>query len=168
MEMTETGHGDVVGAAWDTIEPDPIPQAGPVSKAFLLAGRAHFTAENLGTGTRFTFRITRVEPAEGSTYKTPAWFAGVLVGPDNERNYAYLGMVRPEGLEFRLTKGSKRGEGDQAVKVLKWVLTLVENGTAVPAGYAVHHEGKCGRCGRLLTVPSSVLAGLGPECAGKV
>jgi len=141
---------------------------GPVTKAFLLAGRAHFTAENLATGQRFTFRITRVDPEEGSKYQTPAWFAGVLVGPDNERHYDYLGMLKPEGLELRLTKGSKRPEGDQAVKVLRWVLKLVEDGKPVPEGYAVHHEGKCGRCGRLLTVPASIAIGLGPECAGKV
>jgi hypothetical protein len=28
-----------------------------------------------------------------------------------------------------------------------------------------HHEGKCGRCGRLLTVPSSIESGIGPECS---
>lgn len=31
----------------------------------------------------------------------------------------------------------------------------------------VWHEGRCGRCGRKLTVPSSIETGLGPECAGK-
>lgn len=29
----------------------------------------------------------------------------------------------------------------------------------------VWHEGSCGRCGRKLTVPSSIETGLGPECA---
>jgi predicted metal-dependent hydrolase len=32
-------------------------------------------------------------------------------------------------------------------------------------GFNVHHEGKCGRCGRLLTVPSSIESGIGPECS---
>jgi hypothetical protein len=26
-------------------------------------------------------------------------------------------------------------------------------------------EGKCGKCGRALTVPSSILTGIGPECS---
>src|SRR5437870_3646766 len=122
-------HGltDGLAGAWDAIDDKAIPETGPVSKAFLLAGRAHFTAENLKTGQRFTFRIAKVDPEEGSKYQTPAWFAGVLVGPDNERHYDYLGMVKPEGLELRLTKGSKRAEGDQAVRVLRWVLKRVEN-----------------------------------------
>jgi hypothetical protein len=28
----------------------------------------------------------------------------------------------------------------------------------------VWHEGRCGRCGRALTVPESVERGIGPEC----
>ena len=35
------------------------------------------------------------------------------------------------------------------------------------AGFDVHHEGKCGKCGRPLTVPESVKTGLGPICSGK-
>src|SRR6266516_2969800 len=91
----EKGSQDGLGAAWDAIDSQAIPEIGPVSKAFLLAGRAHFTAENLTSGQRFTFRITRVDPEEGGKYQMPAWFAGVLVGPDNERHYDYLGMVKP-------------------------------------------------------------------------
>jgi hypothetical protein len=29
----------------------------------------------------------------------------------------------------------------------------------------VWHEGRCGRCGRKLTVPESIESGFGPECA---
>lgn len=28
----------------------------------------------------------------------------------------------------------------------------------------IWHEGKCGRCGRQLTVPESIESGFGPEC----
>ena len=37
-------------------------------------------------------------------------------------------------------------------------------GAVEAAGYKVHHEGKCGRCGRKLTTPESCLRGIGPEC----
>jgi hypothetical protein len=161
------GAGDGLGGAWEVDEPAGGLKGGPVSKAFLLAGNAHFTVSN-PTGTRFTYRIVKVEPDEGSPYKTPAWFASVLTGPDNERHYTYLGMIQPDALVLRLTKGSKRGPDDLAVKVLIWALYVVSEGKPIREGYAIHHEGKCGRCGRLLTVPSSVILGLGPECAGKV
>jgi len=38
----------------------------------------------------------------------------------------------------------------------------------MPPQMDVHHEGRCGRCNRKLTVPESIENGLGPECAGKM
>ena len=35
-------------------------------------------------------------------------------------------------------------------------------------GFEIWHEGKCGRCGRKLTVPESIACGFGPECIGMV
>ena len=32
----------------------------------------------------------------------------------------------------------------------------------------IWHEGKCGKCGRPLTVPSSIENGLGPSCLKKL
>src|SRR5882672_9405186 len=32
----------------------------------------------------------------------------------------------------------------------------------------IWHSGSCGRCGRTLTVPESVLSGFGPECINKM
>jgi len=45
-----------------------------------------------------------------------------------------------------------------------------ENNTQplIDKGFALHHEGKCGRCGRKLTVPLSIETGIGPECASKM
>jgi hypothetical protein len=34
----------------------------------------------------------------------------------------------------------------------------------LPDFIEVWHEGKCGKCGRTLTVPSSIESGIGPEC----
>ena len=38
----------------------------------------------------------------------------------------------------------------------------------MPLTLTVFHDGKCGRCGRKLTVPESIQSGLGPVCAGQV
>jgi hypothetical protein len=38
----------------------------------------------------------------------------------------------------------------------------------LPKGLKVHHEGRCCRCGRKLTVPESIETGLGPECASRL
>ena len=39
---------------------------------------------------------------------------------------------------------------------------------AFPPNFVVRHDGRCGRCGRQLTVPSSIDKGIGPECATKM
>ena len=35
----------------------------------------------------------------------------------------------------------------------------------IPEALEIRHEGSCGRCGRPLTVPSSIDRGIGPDCA---
>jgi hypothetical protein len=37
----------------------------------------------------------------------------------------------------------------------------------IPTELVIRHNGSCGRCGRKLTVPTSIKAGIGPECAKK-
>ena len=39
---------------------------------------------------------------------------------------------------------------------------------SMPANVEINHEGRCGRCGRALTVPESVASGIGPESALKM
>jgi hypothetical protein len=45
---------------------------------------------------------------------------------------------------------------------------MVWKNQELPGGYKIHHEGRCGKCGRLLTVPESVETGIGPECAKRM
>lgn len=39
-------------------------------------------------------------------------------------------------------------------------------GGVIPPSLEVWHEGRCGRCGRALTVPESIASGIGPVCEG--
>jgi len=158
------GSGDLLTSIGVGTEPAPV--TGPVSKAFVLAGDAIFTVAN-GKGQRYTYRVRRVEkdPAKG-----PVWFVSLLTGPQNTHDYTYLGMVVETlgGLTVRLTKASKLTVDSLPVRVAVWALRIVSTGHPVPAGYGIHHEGRCGRCGRLLTVPESIVSGFGPECITKI
>lgn len=141
-------------------------KVGPVSVDFLLAGDARFTVSN-PKGERYTYRVEKVTATKAGD--STRWFMGLLTGPDNVNDYSYLGMVistpNHKAFTLRLTKGSKRQAGDKAVKVAVWVLAIVSGVKGLPEGYKLHHEGRCGRCGRVLTVPESVESGIGPECA---
>jgi len=48
------------------------------------------------------------------------------------------------------------------VQAFEWTVKKLYNGTL--SGVKIFHEGKCCRCGRRLTTPTSVQNGIGPEC----
>lgn len=139
--------------------------------AFLLAGDAVVTFRNDETGNRFTYRLScpkrdterggRVADRENGLR-----FVALLDGPDNTSNYSYLGFVR-DGGEYVHGRKSRVGAEAPSVEVFAWVWDHLRAGT-LPAMISIWHEGRCGRCGRALTVPDSVARGIGPECAGKM
>lgn len=58
---------------------------------------------------------------------------------------------------------------DMKARVFAWLwATRLSTGRELPEQVEVWHEGRCGRCGRRLTVPESISTGFGPECVKKV
>lgn len=138
-----------------------------IDKNFILAGHAIFTCHN-AKGEHHTFCVNKVPHTSDPTKFN--YFVKVLAGPDNTRDYVYMGMLIPDSGKFILTKASKVGEDSQLVKIIRWIFRNVWSQDQLfkqsfPAGYGLHHEGRCGRCGRLLTTPESVATGYGPECS---
>jgi hypothetical protein len=131
---------------------------------FLLAGNATFTVLSTGTGTRFTYKVTRQDD------NSPWWRVGLLTGPNNTTDYRYIGSIGwdranypaprffpPRGTNLAALPASTRGFAwvlDAAARADERWEQLLE----------FHHAGRCGRCGRTLTTPESVSAGFGPEC----
>jgi hypothetical protein len=132
----------------------------PNPAQFALAGNATFTLQSLKTGTRFTFKV-RVAENNDTMH-----FVSVLVGPDNCNDYRYFGFIR-RGVFFHGGQKAKIGAEAPSVKAFKWFWEHSANGKATPQ-LEVSHEGRCGRCGRALTVPESIRSGFGPECIGKL
>jgi len=143
------------------------------AKRFILAGNAYFTIENGKAGDeyqRFTFRVSKPDDNAASSV-LDYYFVSVLTGPDNTKNYTYMGMLdgrheqwQPNGGTFRETKGSKIRHDALSWKVFDWLMKYVYASHPLPNGYRLYHSGRCGRCGRQLTVPESIKAGIGPEC----
>jgi len=133
-----------------------------ISKQFLTAGEAIFTASN-AAGKHFTYRVSA---PDDFNEESPIWFVSVLTGPDNTRNYTYAGLLRGDGKVYQ-TKGSKIKEDAESWKVAVWAIKKVWNGETLPDGYDIKHVGRCGKCGRPLTDPVSIDTGLGPICAGR-
>ena len=129
------------------------------ARAFITAGRATFTLE--GRDARYTFRVNRSE--DGGAY-----FVSLLTGPDNTADYTYVGLLAIGSGYLHLTRKSTYTPKSTPVIALRWALPIVWRGDTLPTPARLMHIGKCGRCGRALTVPSSIDAGIGPECATKL
>jgi len=126
---------------------------------FMLAGNARITLQSEKTGVRYTYRVRQTENGD-------AYFVSLLTGSDNESDYTYMGLMQPD-LYFRLTKASRYGTQTAPVRAFCYVMKHLATGH-MPPSVEISHEGRCGRCGRALTVPSSIASGIGPECAMKM
>ncbi len=134
-----------------------------ITSQFILAGEAIFTIQE-PDGSHHTCKIEHV-PA-GDRWPD-AYFVKLLTGSNNQRDYSYFGKLDKFTGQVRTTAKSARFAGSRALLLLNRVLARIWSDDHVAFerhGYRVHHEGYCGRCGKLLTVPTSVASGYGPEC----
>lgn len=134
-----------------------------IGRDFITAGNATFTIS--GREHRFTFKCRRKDPEPGSRYTQATYFVSLLNGPDNTTDYCYLGILDIVTGYVRLTRGSKLSPSAPSVKAIQWALPRIWAQAPMPPAFEIRHEGRCGRCGRELTVPESVDTGFGPECA---
>jgi hypothetical protein len=164
-------HGYVeAGAGWLTGNPgnwgcehincgmvEETPTAPAPASTFAVAeGRYTVQFEN---GSYKTLRVRRQD--EDADFKPGLLLVSFLSGSDNDRDYTSFAHVEDDGT----TRVWKRyRQSPDLVEALK---VLIGAPTAAREAYA-EQSGCCSRCGRTLTVPTSLHAGLGPECAKKV
>ena len=122
---------------------------------FIFAGKSVVTFVNKQTNNRFTFKIKQAKDSN-------LFFVSVLTNPDV---YSYIGTCI-EG-NYKHGKKSQIYEDAQSVKVFKYILKRLVTDT-LPDFIEVWHEGFCGKCGKRLTVPSSIMSGIGPDCIKKL
>jgi hypothetical protein len=143
-----------------------------VTRQWVLAGKAIFTVKN-NSGEHYTFKVSRVHKENDA--RPPVWFMSMLTGPDNEADssYAYIGIVlnvtnEAVPLDVKLTAKSRFVPATTAYRVARWALARICLG-GLPEGYSIDGNGRCGRCGRMLTHPDGIAddgyrLGFGPVC----
>lgn len=134
---------------------------------FILAGKAIFTAKSLNTGNRFTYKVVK---AKKNTSDKTVYFCSVLTGTDNNSNYSFFGSIIKNEVTgqihfFWSTKNRNVGSTAPSVVAFDYVINSLIAQNKFSTKLELWHEGRCGRCGRLLTVPESIESGIGPECA---
>lgn len=134
----------------------------------------------------------RLSPSEALTYIRGGRGACTLVGKD--KHYAYSFSTPPDDAPAKITAekpifirtttgdstylgffnqrwdliaGRKGDATHPAFKALDWYVHKAIEKPEVAAQVEFWHEGSCCICGRPLTNPASIAAGIGPDCAGK-
>lgn len=136
--------------------PNQLTKAGEV-KAFCLAGNAAVTLVSQRSGQRFTYKVRKGDDTQPQ--QQGKWYVSILTGPDK---WTFLGRIQDGGQLYKHTT-THLGPGTPGSKVFYWFWMQILQQRLHP-GLEVWHEGRCGRCGRALTVPSSIANGIGPEC----
>jgi len=133
-------------------------------KSFIFGGDAYFTIENPATGCRFTYKVSKAEKAED------LFWVGLLTGPDNTSSYTFIGRITKDPLSggwVFIHSPKKIGADAKSVQAFMWWFRNLTIGRFLnPINF--YHCGRCCCCGRLLTTPESVQAGIGPVCAGRM
>lgn len=128
-------------------------------KRYILSGKATFTLIDKspdregGGSSRYTYQVVR--PRKGLPH-----FVRLLTGPDNTSNYTFIGTIF-DGLTWR---PKVAGAGS---KLFGLMWRFASRGEW-PEWLEIVGNGKCGKCGRMLTTPESVEMGIGPECLRKL
>lgn len=126
---------------------------------YMLAGRATVTLVSKKTGQRFTFKIKSPKEANDDAPR----FVNLLRGADNEGDYSYMATIFSRK-DLRWSAKSKVEQTAPSAKAFQWAFNKLIAGQ-LPDQLEIWHEGRCGKCGRKLTVPESIATGLGPECS---
>jgi hypothetical protein len=148
--MTTTSTTDIAPTSTDTTPAGML--VGDDVGRFVFSGRAVFTLRSVKTGVRFTYRVVSQEGRPS--------FVSVLTGPEV---WTYLGSVfgQREDRSFRRTSKSSVSNTAPSFVAFGWFIKHIND---LPPSCEVYHEGRCGRCGRPLTDPESIMSGLGPVC----
>ncbi|MFQ5339906.1 MAG: DUF6011 domain-containing protein [Anaerolineae bacterium] len=131
-------------------------------KNYILGGNATVTLVSKRTDDHFTYRVRRAKTREGQNEADVPLFVSVLTGPDNQRDYQFIGTIFPDGT-YRYSYKSQLSTDAPSVKAWDWTWHNLNTDRV-----EVWHSGMCSRCGRELTDPESIARGLGPTCAERM
>lgn len=125
----------------------------------LFAGKTTFTVSN--GKEHYTYKVLQIQDYDRFIVK-------VLTGPDNTRNFTYLGMLFSTAeTPVKLTQKSKFTPTSLPYKVFCFAQAALCGRIELPKGYSILPSGTCFRCGRELTTPESIKTGYGPVCGGR-
>lgn len=131
--------------------------------AFILAGNSTVTFKSIPTKQRFTYKIKSAK--FNGKLNENLKFVSLMTATDK---FSYMGILSKDsyGWNFRRTQKSKVLSSEVSYKAFCWVFNKLQNKVEI-SEVEIWHEGRCGVCGKTLTVPENISLGIGPQCAKK-
>jgi hypothetical protein len=127
--------------------------------AFILGGKALFTAVSGKTDDHITFKVRQYK-------KNPVLFLVFSRAslPDKKGGFKYLGTIHSNKPDkyFSSTRASQNIP--LHFNAFKWMWSIMMIHGRIPNNVKLLHHGVCGRCGKKLTDPKSIELGFGPCC----
>lgn len=119
-----------------------------------------FTIKNMKSEQHRTFKVKTQAP--DARFAPGERIISVLTGSNNEdaSSYTGVGFVKKDGIAvWRKQQGSELA----ALVNFFWKRVALNE----HLDFELYHEGRCCRCNRKLTVPESIVTGIGPICADR-
>jgi hypothetical protein len=148
----------------EQIKPEQFTDAQVILQ-YIFGGKSTFTLQSVASGERFTYKISESAKRAGDS-RPPVFFVSILTGPDNTDNFNFIGTIF-ERKTFKFSPKAGYRVDSPSVKAFSWAFSNFV-GNVVPDKLEFWPSSHCARCGRKLTVPTSVHNGFGPECITKV
>lgn len=128
-------------------------------KKFMIAGKSIFTIKNEKTQNRFTYKI------EKAKRRQDLYWVYLLCMKDNDdkSSYKYIGGFSEKEMFKQSVSRSTIKKHTVGIQGIEWLVNKLWNGESINP-ITFYHSGFCGRCGKRLTVPESIISGFGPEC----
>lgn len=129
---------------------------------FMLAGKSEFILHSTKTNGDFKFKLDKKD----SKYNAGEFVYFVFLKMGRTDQYAGVMRFNPNSSEFEFKEkdGGPVKANSIEIRSLMFVINKLYREEAVQY-LEVYHVGKCGKCGKKLTTPESILTGLGPSCS---
>ncbi len=137
---------------------------------YITAGKAIITFVNTVNNTHVTFKCAAAKGRNNKVNRN-LYFLSALCGPDNTSDYKYFGLIRIiDGKPVYEYADPATGGKAKLSKDSKMVISfeyiwdgLIRN--CIFNTLEMYYSSHCCRCGRVLTVETSIKAGFGKICA---
>ena len=145
--------------------PEPVILAAPherahITKEYLFGGNAHFTVKN-PQNESFTYAV-RAREGKGRYAGQLTYFLRVR-SSGARFPYRYVGIAKPDGVLVPAGR-SEFLPGSKQFDVASWAVKIVVDGSALPVGYSINHDGTCGKCNHTLTSDEDRARGFDELC----